>query len=68
MVPTTISDSAVAIRNHLDTRVAIRAQPNHIAASAQISVMFVCRQVSAATEGESCRSGLITPKSAGMCA
>ena len=68
MVPTTISDSTVAIRSHMDTRVAIRAKPNHNPASAQISVVFVSHQVSAATEGESFRSGLITPKSAGMCA
>ncbi|GLU38068.1 hypothetical protein Pssp01_21610 [Pseudomonas sp. NBRC 100443] len=39
MVPTTISDNAVAMRRKIDTSVASSASPSHRAAWAQISVM-----------------------------
>ena len=39
MVPTTISESAVEIRNQIDSRLANRARPSHKAASAQMPVM-----------------------------
>src|SRR5882757_3403575 len=39
MVPTTISDSAVEIRNQIESRLAISARPNHNAASAQTPVI-----------------------------
>src|ERR1019366_8440370 len=38
-VPTTISESAVATRSQIDTRVATRARPSHRAARSQVSVM-----------------------------
>ncbi|MNE75763.1 hypothetical protein D3C80_1719530 [compost metagenome] len=39
MVPTTISESAVAIRKKIDSNVATKARPSHKAACAHISVM-----------------------------
>jgi hypothetical protein len=38
-VPTTISDSAVAMRSQIEINVATSARPNHNAACAQTSVM-----------------------------
>src|SRR6478735_5294469 len=40
IVPTTISERAVAIRSQIDSRVASSASPSHRAARAQISVML----------------------------
>jgi len=39
MVPTTISESAVAIRSQIDSMEASKARPSHRAAWVQISVM-----------------------------
>jgi len=39
MVPTTISESAVDIRNQMDNRLAINARPSHKAARAQTPVI-----------------------------
>jgi len=39
IVPTTISDKAVEIRNQIDRRLATNARPNHNAASAQTPVI-----------------------------
>ena len=39
MVPTTISESAVATRSQIDTSVAMSASPSQSAASAQVSVI-----------------------------
>jgi hypothetical protein len=43
MVPTTISESAVDIRNQIDNRLAINARPSHNAANAQTPVMMPSR-------------------------
>jgi hypothetical protein len=39
IVPTTISDSAVEIRNQIEIKLAMRASPSHSAANAQTLVM-----------------------------
>src|SRR6266545_3225123 len=39
IVPTTISDRAVEMRNQIESRLAISARPNHNAASAQTPVI-----------------------------
>jgi hypothetical protein len=39
IVPTTISDNADEIRNHIASRLATNASPNHSAASAQTLVI-----------------------------
>ena len=39
IVPTTISESAVEILSHIDSRLATKASPSHNAASAQTLVM-----------------------------
>src|SRR5439155_16334005 len=44
MVPTTISESAVATRSQIDTSVAMSASPSQSAASAQVSVTDQSRQ------------------------
>src|SRR5215467_6603708 len=41
MVPTTISDSAVEMRNQIESRLAISARPSHSAASAHTPVMVI---------------------------
>lgn len=43
MVPTTISDNAVAMRSQIDIRVATSARPSHRAAKVQISVVALSR-------------------------
>ena len=43
MVPTTISESAVDIRNQIDNRLATSARPSHNAANAQTPVMLPSR-------------------------
>jgi hypothetical protein len=40
MVPTTISDKAVEMRNQIEIRLAISARPSHSAASAHTLVMI----------------------------
>ena len=40
IVPTTISDNAVEIRNQIESRLAINARPSHNAASAQTPVIL----------------------------
>lgn len=70
IVPTTISDNAVATRSQMETSVAISARPSQSAACVQISVIgnFSTLYPSDPAEGRSPASGLITPKCAGMCA
>ena len=57
IVPTTISDSAVEMRNQIEKREAISASPSHSAAKAQISVMRCPRLQSPASASGSCKTG-----------